>query len=100
MYLPSNASTACSRVMPLPISSRMIKFKRSSMLLTIERPQKKSSSKLEVRILHPPSKKKVHPFAHSEKKILCAEVLTNRFECIKRSKPSAVSAAPRKKSGG
>ena len=33
MYLPSNASTACSSVIPFPISSRMIWFKRSSMLL-------------------------------------------------------------------
>src|SRR5947209_4914956 len=38
MYLPSNASTACWRVMPFPISSRMIWFKRSSMLLTMARP--------------------------------------------------------------
>src|SRR5207248_520477 len=29
MYLPSNASTACSSVMPFPINSRMIAFRRS-----------------------------------------------------------------------
>jgi hypothetical protein len=32
MYLPSNASTACASVIPLPINSRMMAFKRSSML--------------------------------------------------------------------
>src|SRR5205823_10679007 len=32
MYLPSNASTACSSVMPFPINSRMIAFRRSSIL--------------------------------------------------------------------